>query len=181
MAAAPPQSRCRICQLTDGVRTRQFRPPVPLCDRCHRLAGRKFNTRRGRQRDRVVEIPSRAEWMDTLQTAWDSNDGCFRCMVSGVELLVDKPESPRYPTLEHSAPGTGQHGWLVVAAAINDMKSDFAMDEFQAAVPLLAKAIVPGGDRASSAQLQSILDQLKHFRRIKVMNSEAAIPVEEVG
>jgi hypothetical protein len=173
MAVSPSQSACQICQATDQVRTKQLRPPVALCDRCKKLAMRRFNTRRGRQRDRVVETPSRHEWIAILQKSWDRNDRCFRCMVSGVELLIDKPESARYPTLEHSAPGTGQSGWLVVAAAINDMKSDFAMDEFRAVVPLLARALLTGGDRSASEELQRIFDHLRHFRRIKTLGKEA--------
>jgi hypothetical protein len=95
-------------------------------------------------------------------------------MISGVELLVDDPSSPRYPTLEHSDPGTGESGWLVVAAAINDMKSDFDLDEFKRAVPLLARTLGSGADTTASSQLQTILDGLKHWRRIKSAPIEIA-------
>lgn len=173
-------SSCSVCQSRNGVRMRRFRSVhTVLCDRCHKLAGRKFNTRRGRNRDRIVEAPSREDWIATLRTAWDHRGRCFRCMVSGVELLVDKPESARYPTLEHAAPGTGQHGWLVVAAVINDMKSDFAMDEFRAAVPLLARVLTKVGNLAATNELQKLLDELKHFRRVKATSKDAPIPVDE--
>ena len=92
-------------------------------------------------------------------------------MVSGVELLLDVPSSARYPTLEHTAPSTGQSGWLVVAAAINDMKSDFALDEFMKAIPLLAQVFANHQDKKATSDLQLVLDSLKHFRRVKATDS----------
>ncbi len=172
--------RCHICDTLDSVRARQFRPqPILLCDGCHKLATRKFNKHRGRQRDREVATPARSEWIETLRSAWDANGSCFRCMISGVPLRVDDPASPRYPTLEHTAPGTGHGGWLVVAAAINDMKSDFGLDEFKALIRLLARTIEPQGEAKAAGEIQVLLDGLKHWRRVKVAMDPEAIPVEE--
>ena len=174
--------RCEICTSTIKSRIRRFKCLyVVLCESCHRLAGRRFNSRRGRQGDRIVEVPARREWIETLKAAWDRNGSCFRCMISGVQLAIDAPESPRYPTLEHTAPGKGQGGWLIVAAAINDMKSDFGPDEFEAAIPLLARIIVANGDTKASSELQKILDGLKHWRRVRSAPETKAIPLEDVG
>ncbi len=171
---------CHICQGTGEVRVRRYRPgSFPLCETCRKLAGRRFNKRRGRQRDRIVEVPTKPEWIETLRAAWDPNASCFRCMVSGIPLLVDAPASPRYPTLEHTAPGTGQGGWLVVAAAINDMKSDFGLDEVKAVVPLLARAIRPNGDTQASSDLRAVLDSLRHWRRVKTASVPDAIAVDD--
>lgn len=100
-------------------------------------------------------------------------------MVSMVPLRPDAPNSPRYPTLEHTAPGKGHGGWLVVAAAINDMKSDFDLDEMKAVVPLLARILQPDGDSEASSDLQQVLDRLKHWRRVKAPAVSDAIPVVE--
>jgi hypothetical protein len=181
-----PQQLCAICASRDATPRRlgnrgestcsEF---FSLCMPCRSLVFRKFNKRRGRQRDRIVEIPSRREWFEVLRTSWDEGARCFRCMISGVPLLPDAPKSPRYPTLEHAAPGKGHGGWLVVAAAINDMKSDFDLDEFKRIVPLVAQVFQAQGDPEASSDLLRILDQLKHWRRVKTSPGSNAIPVEE--
>jgi hypothetical protein len=88
-------------------------------------------------------------------------------MLSGVPLEVSNSDSPCYPTLEHTSPGTSKGGWLVVAAVINDMKSDFAVDEFRAVIPLLAAVLSGNGNVHVSSQLCDLLGSLKHFRRTK--------------
>ncbi len=172
--ATPEVERSRSVGKGKGAR-------IALCEPCGNLVFRSFNKRRGSKRDRIVEIPSRREWFDVLRTSWDSDARCFRCMLSGVPLRPDSPESPRYPTLEHTAPGKGHGGWLVVAAAINDMKSDFDLDEFKEIIPLLAKVLYAQGDSGASSNLLRILDGLKHWRRVKAKPTSDAIPVDESG
>ncbi len=181
---ARQQNLCAICESPEVKRRRRIErkgASVALCESCGKLVFRKFNRRRGRQRDRIVEIPSRRDWFEVLRTSWDSNDHCFRWMVSNVRLLPDAPDSPRYPTLEHTAPGKGHGGWLVVAAAINDMKSDFDFDEFKEIIPLLARILQANGDKEASSDLQNVFDRVKHFRRVKAATVSKAIPVYESG
>jgi hypothetical protein len=130
-----------------------------FCLTCAPLARRTFNRRRGRKRDRVVDVPTRAQWHAVLRRAWDGSTGCFRCEISGVRLDVNVPAL--YPTLDHSAPGASTDGWLVVCAAVNDMKSDLSLDEARKAWRLLAS--VADGNRAASEELERHLEVLKHF------------------
>jgi hypothetical protein len=55
----------------------------------------------------------------------------------------------------------GAGGWLVVAAAINDMKADLSLDEAREAWRLLATG--PGDGGAVDA-LEMLLRRLAHFR-----------------
>jgi hypothetical protein len=50
----------------------------------------------------------------------------------------------------------------VVAAAINDMKSDLDLDEAKRAWALLSAVV--GGTRSASDELERLLSGLKHFR-----------------
>jgi hypothetical protein len=159
-----PKEPCVVCRTPDAVRRRLDRTPFWLCTDCHPLAARRFNPWRGRDHKRRVAVPTKDEWIKALANAWDAAVRCFRCQISGVMLKVSDPSSPRYPTLEHSTPSTGHGGWMVVAAAINDIKSDLNFDEFRAAIRLLAD-IVAGSSRTASADLQQLLDGLKHWRR----------------
>ncbi len=131
-----------------------------FCATCAPLARRRFGRRRGRNRDRVVDVPTRAQWHAALRRAWDGGAGCFRCEISGVRLDVNVPAL--YPTLDHSAPGAAADGWLVVSAAVNDMKSDLSLAEARTAWRLLATAT--DGNRAAAAELERHLETLQHFR-----------------
>lgn len=70
-----------------------------------------------------------------LKKAWDGQ--AFRCYYTGIKLVEDNHKDPRYLTFDHRIPRK-ESDIVVVAAAINDMKSDMADDEFRAMVQELA-------------------------------------------
>jgi hypothetical protein len=117
----PPHSNtsCYVCGETSiPAVLRRFKPvSFSLCDGCHKIAKRRFNPRRGQKKDRIVQVATKAEWVEALRAACDEKGNCFRSGISGVRLAPTEPSSPLYPTLDHSDPGTGTGGWLVVAAA----------------------------------------------------------------
>jgi hypothetical protein len=164
---------CYICGRADEANRRRF-PPLNhvLCPTCHAVASRRFNTRRGRRKTRLVQVASRREWVEVLKSAWDSEAAAYRCMMTGVRLNPSDPASPLYPTLEHSTPGTGVGGWMVVAAAINDMKSDLDLNEFRAALPLLTCLVSGTGSNKERDDLEHLLKNLRHWRRVVVVNAE---------
>lgn len=69
-----------------------------------------------------------------MKEAWDAQ--VFRCYYTGIKLVEDNHKDPRYLTLDHRIPRK-ESDIVVVAAAINDMKSDMD-DEFKAMVQELA-------------------------------------------
>jgi len=158
---------CDICGTSRSVKGRGFQtnPRSMLCDRCYGVAKRRFNNRRGRKRDRIVDVPTRREWIDALKNAWDGSSGCFRCGISQVPLDPDDSKSPLYPTAEHVVPGKGSAGYLVVASAINDMKSDLDLDEFKKVIPLLSRIVLGKGTKTDRKTLEKVLRNLRHWRR----------------
>jgi hypothetical protein len=66
-------------------------------------------------------------------------------MLSRVPLDLDNSKSPLYPTAEHVTPGKDSAGYMVVASAINDMKSDLDLDEFKKVLPLLGRIVSKKG------------------------------------
>lgn len=158
---------CVICSRRENVRyCFLLAGGFPLCPSCRLLAGRKFSRRRGRAK-RMVEVPGRAEWVQALKKAWDPASGSFRCQISGVRLDPGNRRSARYPTVEHTTPGGCAGGWLVVAAVVNDMKSDLSLSEFKEAVPLLTTILSKGAGEAQQevAALEALLNGLEHFKR----------------
>jgi hypothetical protein len=166
----PSQSElgCYICAGTSvPAALRRFKPVgFTLCADCHKVAKRRFNRRRGRKKDRIVQVATKAEWVEALRAAWDDKGNCFRCGISSVRLAPNDPASPLYPTLDHSDPGTGTGGWMVVAAAINDMKSDLDMEELQRVLPLLSLLLTGQGGEGERDKLGTILKGLRHWRRV---------------
>lgn len=112
-----------------------------------------------------MPIPTRSEFLDALAAAY--RDGGFRCQITGVKLLIGKEHrtSPRYLTLDHYTPSASSGGWKVVAALVNDMKSDLDGDEFERLLPLAAAAVAAPSAHASQL-LEAAMDGLKHFGRI---------------
>jgi hypothetical protein len=102
-------------------------------------------------------VPCFDAWLSVLEKAWDASTECFRCQISGVRLQLDDRTSPVYPSLEHADNGQ----YMVVAAVINDMKSDLTLSEFEKVVVELAKRF--NGD--NNADLQPLLTKLSKFRR----------------
>jgi hypothetical protein len=144
-----------------------------LCEGCHKVAKRRFNPRRGRKKDRIVQVATKAEWVQSLRAAWDVKEYCLRCGISGVRLVPNDPSSPLYPTLDHSDPGTGKGGWMVVAAAINDIKSDLDMEELRRVLPLLSALVTGNGSDGDRQHLESALKRLRHWKRVRSGCSEA--------
>jgi hypothetical protein len=138
-----------------------------LCDGCYKTSNRRFNPYRGRSRDRIVPVATRTEWIEAIQEAWDTKENCLRCRISGVRLVPDDPSSPLYPTLDHSDPGAASGGWLVVAAVINDMKSDLDMAELKKVLPLLSRMACGQGNKEDQEQLEGVLKDLRHWKRVK--------------
>lgn len=154
---------CEICGST-SCRVRNFTGKPNLCDRCCKVAGRRFIKFRGKRRREVV-IPTRREWLYALKAAWDVNGQAFRCQLTGIKLQTDQIGSPAYLTLDHATPGSAAGGWIVVAALINDMKSDLAVEEFQTLVPLVAKCLVDPDDLNNRDSLEASVSALRHFTR----------------
>ena len=152
------ETGCYICgHLSIPAVLRRFKPMgFSLCDSCHKIAKRRFNPRRGRKKDRIVQVARKAEWVEALRTAWDEKGNCFRCGISGVRLVPNDASSPLYPTLDHSDPGAGTGGWLVVAAAINDMKSDLDMKELKKVLPLLSLIVTGKGSNDDREKLETV-------------------------
>lgn len=155
---------CRICKSDTSHGYRRSRKPwlsesapfAYVCDKCKPLALRKFNKKRGKT-GRTVQVPKFHEWLTVLDKAWDQDGQCFRCQISGVTLCIDDRSSPAYATLEHADNGE----YMVVAAIINDMKSDLTLDEFKKIVKELACHF----NGRSVCGLQSLLGSLRNFRR----------------
>jgi hypothetical protein len=90
-----------------------------------------------------------------LQKAWDGNG--FRCYYSDVRLVEDNPKDPRYLTFDHLTPRE-EHDIVVVAAVINDMKSDMADVEFRAMV-------LQSASRFQGGEFDEQVFTLKHWKR----------------
>jgi hypothetical protein len=158
---------CYVCFEPTSGRPLRFRSWTGhLCDGCVRIARRRFNARRGRGRQRIVPVPSKAQRIEALRSAWDERASCFRCAISGVRLTTTDSSSPLYLTLDHSNPSSAGAGWLVVAAAINDMKSDMDVREFRRLLPLLGRLIAGGGKPKDRDRLETLLKTLRHWRRV---------------
>jgi hypothetical protein len=70
---------------------------------------------------------------------------------------------------------------LVVAAAINDIKSDLAIDELRRVLPLLSGLVTGNAKPEDRDGLESILKNLRHWRRVKTMpdSDGKRRPIEE--
>lgn len=99
--------------------------------------------------------PDKQARVTALQQAWDGKG--FKCYYTGIRLVEDNPKDPRYLTFDHLTPRQ-ESKIVIVAAAINDMKSDMSDGEFRAMVIELAKRFA--GDEFD----QSIFN-LKYWKR----------------
>ncbi len=169
-SGSPPAelaTRCHVCGTGGTSIARRFRRvSYVLCDDCHKFAKRRFNPRRGRRKDRIVQVATKAEWIEAVRAAWDEKGNCFQCGISGVRLSPNDPSSPLYPTLDHSDPGTGTGGWMIVAAAINDKKSDLDMEELRRVLPLLSRLVAGQGTDDERDNLEGVLKALRHWKRV---------------
>ena len=120
-------------------------PLASYCRRCKRLIDRVD----------IRKKPDKGARVRALQNAWDGEG--FRCYYTGIRLVEDNPKAPKYLTFDHLTPREEQE-IVVVAAAINDMKSDMADDEFRAMVAQLAS-------RFKGREFDESVFDLKHWER----------------
>jgi hypothetical protein len=181
------ESFCYVCSTPSNARLRRFRGwDGHLCGGCLQIVRRRFNARRGRGRKRIVPVPTKQQWIEALRSAWDEHEKCFRCRISGIRLTTTDSSSPLYATLDHSNPSSDRAGWLVVAAAINDIKSDLDVDEFRRILPLLSRLVTGQAKPGDRVGLESTLQTLCHWRRrrilvegeIRPIGLQAALPVK---
>jgi hypothetical protein len=93
--------------------------------------------------------------VQALKRAWDGQ--CFRCHYTGVKLIDDNLKEPRYLPFDHFIPRE-EHKIVIVAAAINDMKSDMSDQEFRQMVIQLA-------NRFGGGEFDEKAFNLKHWKR----------------
>lgn len=120
-------------------------PLATYCKRCKKLIHR-------------VDIraqPDKAARIEALKKAWDGE--CFRCYFTGIKLNEDDWKDPRYITFDHLTPRK-EDKIVIIAAAINDMKSDMSDSEFRKMILELAKTF-NGGEFDESAF------KLEHWKR----------------
>jgi hypothetical protein len=119
----PPD--CAIC----GQQTHWY--SARLCKRCKRIWDRL----------ELRFVANKPEWERALKEAGDPETQCFRCQITGVELVVGKENwpHPRYLEREHVSPGDDS-AYIVCAAIINRMKGAMTDPEFREAVHAVAAA-----------------------------------------
>ena len=120
-------------------------PTATYCKRCKKYIDR-VDPRKN---------PNKGARVKALKEAWDGK--CFRCHYTGVELVEDNPSDPRYLTFDHFIPRQEDH-IVIVAAAINDMKTDMSDNEFR-------KMVVQLANRFNGGDFDSSTFKLKHWKR----------------
>ncbi|MBA7651116.1 hypothetical protein ES703_58931 [subsurface metagenome] len=119
------EKKCTICKMPI------HHPQVLYCKRCGKVVGR-VDTRR--KHDREARIKA-------LRKSWDGE--AFRCNYTGIKLVEDNHRDPRYITFDHRTPRR-EDDIVIVAQAINDMKSDMSDKEFRRMVLQLANRFSGG-------------------------------------
>ena len=110
---------CAVCG------TPLHHPLATYCRRCKKIIGR-------------VDIRGKHDKLArerALKEAWDGQ--AFKCYYTGIKLVEDNHKDPRYLTFDHRIPRE-ESDIVIVAQAINDMKSDMSDEEFRAMVQQLA-------------------------------------------
>jgi len=130
---------CPICESS------LHHPLATYCIRCRKLIGRVD----------VRHKPDKVARAKALTQAWDGKG--FRCYYTGIRLVEDNHSDPRYLTFDHLTPRE-ESRIVVVAAAINDMKSDLSDGEFRRMVRQLAS-------RFSGGEFDARAFNLKHWKR----------------
>lgn len=120
-------------------------PLASYCKRCKKFIDRVDIRRK----------PNKQARAQALQKAWDGE--AFRCYYTGIKLVEDNPKDPRYLTFDHLTPRQ-ESKIAIVAAAINDMKSDMSDNEFKAMVSELAKHF-------KGKEFDERVFKLKHWKR----------------
>lgn len=131
--------KCPICE------TPLHHSQAKYCRRCRKILNRVDTRRKHNLEARVA----------ALIESWDGQG--FRCHYSGILLNEDNPKDPRYLTFDHLIPRQ-EDKIVLVAAAINDMKSDMDDREFKVMVIQLA-------NRFSGGEFNEKVFNLKHWKR----------------
>lgn len=116
-------------------------PQALYCARCKRIVNR-IDTRGKHNKQARIRA---------LQKSW--NGKCFRCFYTGIKLVEDNHKDPRYLTFDHRIPRR-EDRILIVASAINDMKSDMSDGEFRRIVRQLANKLGGGEFDARAFKLK---------------------------
>jgi len=132
-------AKCVICEC------KLNNPQASYCARCRRIVNR-IDTRG--KHDRQARVRA-------LRQSWDGKS--FRCFYTGVKLVEDNHKDPRYLTFDHRIPRR-QDRIVIVASAINDMKSDMSDGEFRRMVLHLA-------NRLSGGEFDARAFNLKYWKR----------------
>lgn len=123
-------------------------PRYPLaryCKRCKKLIDRIDIRRKHNKSARE----------HALKKSWDGE--AFRCYYTGIRLVENNHRDPRYLTFDHRTPRQ-ETDVVVVAALINDMKTDMADNEFRAIVQQLANCF-------NGKDFDESVFNLKYWRR----------------
>lgn len=118
-------TKCTVC------RCELNNPQALYCTRCKKILDRIDPKRK----------PNRQARIRALRRSWDGES--FRCFYTGVKLVEDNHKDPRYLTFDHRTPRQ-EDDIVIVAAAINDMKSDMSDREFRRMVLQLANKLSGG-------------------------------------
>ena len=130
---------CLIC-------TKSLHHPQSIyCRRCRKLIDR-INPRRKH---------NKAARIRALQKAWDGE--AFRCYYTDIRLVEDNSKDPRYLTFDHRTPRQ-EDDIVIVAQAINDMKSDMTDKEFRRMILQLA-------NRFNGGEFDEKAFKLKYWKR----------------
>ena len=116
-------------------------PQALYCARCRKIVNR-IDTRGKCNRKARIRA---------LQQSWDGRS--FRCFYTGIRLVEDNPKDPRYITFDHRIPRQ-EDDIVIVASAINDMKSDMSDREFHRMVLQLANKLSGGEFDARAFKLR---------------------------
>jgi len=116
-------------------------PQAFYCARCKRIVNRVDTRGKHNKQARIR----------ALRRSWDGK--YFRCFYTGVKLVEDNHKDPRYLTFDHRIPRR-QDRIVIVASAINDMKSDMSDAEFRTMVLQLANKLNGGEFDARAFKLR---------------------------
>jgi hypothetical protein len=106
-------------------------PQALYCARCGKIVNRIDTRGRHNKQARIR----------ALRRSWDGK--AFRCFYTGIKLVLDNHRDPRYLTFDHHIPRR-EDRIVIVAAAINDMKTDMSDREFRRMVLQLANRLSGG-------------------------------------
>jgi hypothetical protein len=129
------EMQCVICKC------KLSNPQAFYCARCKKILER-IDTRRKHNRQARIRA---------LKQSWDGRS--FRCFYTGVKLVENNPSDPRYLTFDHHIPRR-EDRIVIVAAAINDMKTDMSDREFRRMVMQLANKLSGGEFDARAFKLK---------------------------